>query len=445
MASWMISLRFIAYFEYDTSTEVSVTFERLLQFPAVTICNSNKYMKSMLNSSDEEFLTAAKELFDYEEYGNDYEYNYGSGSYDYYNYTAPDYSEFLSNLSTWYPQGFNIKQFTLEKGYQWDNTTVLMCQFKGSDCNLTRDFKHRFSSFGNCYTFNADLTKRRKFQDQPGIGNGLQLVIDIKLDDYVDPELTGGRAETGLFLEIHPQWEAPQVSSKGLAVGPGQHAYISVSRHETIDIKGPWGDCNPDLTLKYAENYTFSGCIVECKLATIVEQCGCKPLHYPGPADVCSPTKISLCVKPSLLEVKKHFSQLCSHCLVPCNTTEYSSSISYAPLHKNIVSSVPEWYKQFTNGSDYEHVKNNIVVLDIFFEEMNYHRTTKKPAIEASALISDIGGQLGLFLGFSALTFLEVFEYFVLKFHWCCTRKKKVAESSPTPVHSIQVTTDDKY
>ena len=42
VCAWQITLRFQAYFLYDSNTQVSTEFVYQLEFPAVTICNFNR-------------------------------------------------------------------------------------------------------------------------------------------------------------------------------------------------------------------------------------------------------------------------------------------------------------------------------------------------------------------------------------------------------------------
>lgn len=83
--------------------------------------------------------------------------------------------------------------------------------------------------------------------------------------------------------------------------------------------------------------------------------------------------------------------------------------------------------------------RDNILVLDIFFEALNYETIEQKKAYEVAGLLGanllssiihcvmfksfgwlmcscflvpgDIGGQMGLFIGASILTILELFDY----------------------------------
>ncbi|XP_075436558.1 acid-sensing ion channel 3-like isoform X1 [Ascaphus truei] len=58
-----------------------------------------------------------------------------------------------------------------------------------------------------------------------------------------------------------------------------------------------------------------------------------------------------------------------------------------------------------------EYIADNIMVLDIFFEALNYETIEQKKAYEVAGLLGDIGGQMGLFIGASILTILEIFDY----------------------------------
>ncbi|CAH2302822.1 Acid-sensing ion channel 2 [Pelobates cultripes] len=53
----------------------------------------------------------------------------------------------------------------------------------------------------------------------------------------------------------------------------------------------------------------------------------------------------------------------------------------------------------------------NILVLDVFFEALNYETIEQRKAYEVAGLLGDIGGQMGLFIGASILTILELFDY----------------------------------
>ncbi|KAJ8260395.1 hypothetical protein GJAV_G00181600, partial [Gymnothorax javanicus] len=88
--------------------------------------------------------------------------------------------------------------------------------------------------------------------------------------------------------------------------------------------------------------------------------------------------------------------------------------------------------KKFNKSEQY--IGDNILVLDIFFEALNYETIEQKKAYEIAGLLGDIGGQMGLFIGASILTILELFDYLyeVMKYKLCRCSKKKSKRSSST-------------
>lgn len=81
--------------------------------------------------------------------------------------------------------------------------------------------------------------------------------------------------------------------------------------------------------------------------------------------------------------------------------------------------------KQFANLS-IETIRESMVLVNVNYETMVTTVIRETPAMPLPTLLGNLGGQLGLFLGMSVLSFVELFEmlfilvweYFVRKF--CC-------------------------
>ena len=58
-------------------------------------------------------------------------------------------------------------------------------------------------------------------------------------------------------------------------------------------------------------------------------------------------------------------------------------------------------------------VSNNTIRLQVYLEDPSYEYIHESPAYSLEALISNIGGVMGICLGLSALTLVEMFEYLV--------------------------------
>ncbi|KAL9982332.1 hypothetical protein ACROYT_G004361 [Oculina patagonica] len=64
-----------------------------------------------------------------------------------------------------------------------------------------------------------------------------------------------------------------------------------------------------------------------------------------------------------------------------------------------------------TRAEREKYIDDNIVSLDIYFEDLSYDIIEQTPLYEIWALIGNLGGTFGLFLGISLLTVLEFLDF----------------------------------
>jgi hypothetical protein len=119
-------------------------------------------------------------------------------------------------------------------------------------------------------------------------------------------------------------------------------------------------------------------------------------------------------------------------CPIECSDLRFELSVA--------TSSYPtEWYAQvLTNNSNFNSVintyfadanvpfinytnnyadlKNAIARVHVFYEDLRYTEIDENPAMDIVALLGSLGGNLGLFLGASVLSFTELF-IFVYQLH----------------------------
>ncbi|NWJ00765.1 ASI1C protein, partial [Crypturellus undulatus] len=111
----------------------------------------------------------------------------------------------------------------------------------------------------------------------------------------------------------------------------------------------------------------------------------------------------------------------------PCDMVRYGKELSMVKIPSK--ASAKYLAKKFNKTEQY--IAENVLVLDIFFEALNYETIEQKKAYEVAGLLGecgragpgrgeprpdaaiagDIGGQMGLFIGASLLTILEIFDY----------------------------------
>ncbi|XP_035698908.1 acid-sensing ion channel 1C-like [Branchiostoma floridae] len=382
--AYMFSTMIIDYFSYDTITDTKLEFDDEVIFPAVTICNMNKFDESKLKIIDFVYLSMflyAVQL--------DVDTIIAGGA-------IPDETV---NSTT---EGMNVEDLLLQKGFDIHWNRMPLCIWKGVHCT-ERNFTHSFGHYGNCYTFNADADNPLK-QSMQGSSQGFMAFIDLKVDEYTETYTAGGNAEVGLKLLVHDPREPPMMDTQGIALAPGNHAFVSVKRILYENHVPPWGVCE-DRQLEYYDTYTLNGCYLECRSKHVVSNCSCRPYNLPGTAPTCDPTTMFTCVNDVLDQVIR--GELKCDCPVPCRMTSYSTSVSYAgwPNRHTRTYLAPYW------GMDSNYITANGVVFSVFYEKLNYQKITELKAMDGGQLASNIGGMMGLFIGASLLTLLEVWEY----------------------------------
>jgi hypothetical protein len=72
--------------------------------------------------------------------------------------------------------------------------------------------------------------------------------------------------------------------------------------------------------------------------------------------------------------------------------------------------------------------------IDVYFKQNEFYPTVRQRQLTEIDYLSYIGGTLGLFAGFSILTFLELFFYFIFRPAVRCMKKKFKSRVAPIEV-----------
>ena len=66
------------------------------------------------------------------------------------------------------------------------------------------------------------------------------------------------------------------------------------------------------------------------------------------------------------------------------------------------------------HSSGAQYIRDNYILLHVFFPSLHYTVTEQVEAFTLDELMSNLGGQLGLFLGVSIITLIELLEAMLL-------------------------------
>ncbi|XP_042333142.1 acid-sensing ion channel 3 [Sceloporus undulatus] len=391
---YQVAERVHYYREYHHVTMLDEEEGQLLVFPAVSLCNFNRIRRSRLTPDDLRWV--GQELLGVE---------------------PRDFSLYLQALGGpaaaetpgLFPSTtFDMRDFVERTGHSLEEM-LLGCRFGSRECG-PENFTTIFTRLGKCYTFNSGAPGYELLTTvKGGTGNGLELTLNVQQDEYLpvwgDTDETS--YEAGLKVQIHSQDEPPSIDQLGFGVAPGFQTFVSCQEQRIFYLPPPWGICKSGpIESAFFTNYSMAACRIECETRYLAENCNCRMVHMPGNAIICTPEQYKECADPALGFLVEKDNDFCS-CQTPCEMVRYGKELSVVKIPSK--ASARYLAKKYNRSEEY--IAENLLVLDIFFEALNYETIEQKKAYDVAGLLGDIGGQMGLFIGASLLTILEIFDY----------------------------------
>ncbi|XP_063157974.1 acid-sensing ion channel 3 isoform X2 [Candoia aspera] len=391
--------RITYFFTYPHVTKLDEVTVPNLTFPAVTICNLNEFRFSKITRNDLYHVGDLLALL--------------NARYEISNAHLADAETLAALREKADFRGFKARPFDMADFYNrtgHDLAEMLwQCTFRGINCSA-RNFTVSFTRLGKCYTFNSGASGYELLTTvKGGTGNGLELMLNIQQDEYLpvwgDTDETS--YEAGVKVQIHSQGEPPSIDQLGFGVAPGFQTFVSCQEQRLFYLPAPWGDCQAaPIESAFFTNYSTAACRVDCETRYLAENCNCRMVHMPGNANICTPEQYKECADPALDFLVEKDNEFCL-CQMPCETVRYNKELSMVKIPSK--ASAKYLAKKYNRSEQY--IMENLLVLDIFFEALNYETIEQKKAYEVAGLLGDIGGQMGLFVGASLLTILEIFDY----------------------------------
>ncbi|KAG6926055.1 acid-sensing ion channel 1C-like [Chelydra serpentina] len=387
------------FFTYPHVTKLDEVAAPNLTFPAITICNLNEFRFSRITRNDLYHVGQLLALLS-----------------DRYEIRSPHLAEppllaalrDKANFRHFKAKPFDMADFYNRTGHDMAEM-LLQCTFRGTDCTA-QNFTAIFTRLGKCYTFNAGAPGNELLTTvKGGSGNGLELMLNIQQDEYLPVwgESDEVSYEAGVKVQIHSQGEPPFIDQLGFGVAPGFQTFVSCQQQRLVYLPPPWGDCkSTPIESDFFTSYSITACRLDCETRYLAENCNCRMVHMPGNANVCTPEQYKECADPALDFLVKKDSEFCV-CRTPCDMVRYGKELSMVKIPSK--ASAKYLAKKYNKSEQY--ISDNVLVLDVFFEALNYETIEQKKAYEVAGLLGDIGGQMGLFIGASILTILEIFDY----------------------------------
>jgi hypothetical protein len=292
------------------------------------------------------------------------------------------------------------------------------------------------SVYGKCFRFNSGRNTLGQKLDilnstSSGKPNGLTIKLYLKVPEQYD------YAE--ILLSIHNH-SSPSLEFENGAfwVKPGSWNYYEIERTVYERLGEPYSDCLKDVRqfkkdktiINYILNsnriYSQEDCHYLCSNLYALEKsgCGCRSSLNNFGKD---------CIRQFFEPAGNDTKQCVAEYLKEFRNFKYWKCIDYCPTVCDSMSyTINPYFEHFpTNGKisakskkengwdmfdTYEQVNKHSISIYVYYKDLKYTLISNKPKTEFFTIISNMGGTLGLFLGISFLSFIEIFE---ILFHIC--------------------------
>jgi hypothetical protein len=443
---WFMSRSIMDYFSYDVISKTEVRYETNLLLPVITICNLNALttdyardlIKSRINTS------------------------YPSMSSQFMVYNRIKYN-ISKNLSDPYFFGKRLDEF------------IISCQFGTKDCNLVEDFEHIYNvDYGNCYRFNSG-------KNINGKDVNLKYVSPIK--GHLNIELWIGQSQNnynpysidnGYIIFINNETSDTSLTN-GITISPGFTTNITPEKLTIKKKQQPYSNCIDNLdtidsydSLTYKklfaynrnQKYHSSNCYSMCIQKYLGDVCSCQTryldLVYYDEMKICYLNESLIdqeieCINTNfekIIENSKYYFPECD-CPIECEYNYYKYTISIAEyptrqysaylMNSTLVKSIINKTHTLNDSMElYELLKKSVARVRIHYGESMQTFITEYAKTQLADLISSVGGILGLFLGLSFLSFIEIFDLLIQIFY-VFIKHVKINNNSKKMIQKINI------
>ena len=394
LLAWQISKLIKNINGNDIITTTKKIYQDELEFPSVIVSNAGPYSKARLMN----FTQVAN----------------GSRQIE-------DLKGVLSKLSY-----KDVK----EMGNQLEYT----CVFGATEC---RALEIPFPLIGTYLSFNEALVWRQK---NPGPENGLELILNINESDYSSTFKNG----YGVLIYIAGSRFVTYslLHNKGIAASPGTLTKINMKMKKTIRLPSPYPDnCKKVTDVKELKGFHFWSTLTRiysldfCKFLTLLRNqmtsCGAVDPEYKFLIDkmfIKEKSNVSYNISGNSSEVenirnclkREKNQKIKSDCRPPCIAEEFDFTVSHLrwpstaealerlealKRSKPLTSNVQNW--------TVDDIYKNLLKIDVYFSEFDIDLEEQKPAYGWIDFLSDLGGLLGLYIGASVYSVLEVWSLLI--------------------------------
>lgn len=430
---WQITGIFQAYLANEAKTTLTRNEFETIDFPAITFCPLSLYKRNEIGIVDWVYAGAYAIVND--NFKNMAESS-KLGAQMCADSTGVNGSVELSNTSDAKRVFFDSLKNMVE------------CRFNNKPLDCTKIFLNRNLELGWCFTFNPGLNilaqykiesdrnstnsdfdsygttvkDRREYTMRSGLKNSLSFLININISQACIPI---AQNIPGMAAIVHDPTIEPFLSTKSIVIlPPGMVSNVAISFKKIVRNTESMGRCKSYLKLKWypymTEYSTSDAYIINCLTTLVTKKCNCLPYFAPRYSSQLENFSSVMCasVREALFEgvcmsetVKQEYlwDRTCYKKVpVPCAETQLTS--------RSVVKTFPTpnsllFYKRKLSSAanmDLDEFRKNFLLVNFYLKDRKLIQQIENPAMTWIDLLNKAGGTLGMCLGMSLLSIVEL-------------------------------------
>jgi len=405
------------FLSYDVVSQIRVYDEATLTYPVITICDANPFTSQEAEGILKELKIEQANLYK----GFNPDNLLGDPA------IQSLISQYFSYVSYSMNRAFDLDDEKKQKLSNSLISKIKFCTFDNRPCEKN-DFVWYFSYlYGNCFMFNSNASQVKKTKMSGSLYGLLVLLGNLTSQNKYPTSYASG-------LRVF-------VTNTSFLTQSSQQKLVETSKFTSIEIKKtiayrepyPYSQCKDlsdfkselhDQLQKSGGNYRQTYCFELCLQRLIILECKCFLYAFPTfdhqKVKPCFTLNDSSCYFQVIINASNKLEEKCIlECPLECDYVRYdlgSSTLSFPN---------EEFFESLKNSSNeyaamsIDEFKRKYLVLNVFYANKEYTEMREIPKISLIDLVSNLGGVVGVFLGLTIFTLIEIMELIIQLIFGC--------------------------